>query len=57
LRVKSKRIKTLTNRKLIKRMRSKMGGKTTHYKLGSKDKIKNNKTFIKGPGKKIKRKI
>jgi len=34
-----------------------MGGKTTHYKLGSKDKIKNNKTFIKGPGKKIKIKI
>jgi hypothetical protein len=57
LRVKSKIIKTLTNRKLIKRMRSKMGGKTTHYKLGSKGKIKNNKTFIKGSRKKIKIKI
>jgi hypothetical protein len=57
LRVKSKRIKTLTNRKLIKRMRSKMGGKTTYYKLGLKGKIKNNKTFIKGSRKKIKIKI
>jgi hypothetical protein len=57
LRVKSKRIKTLTKRKLIKRMRSKMGGKTTYYKLGLNSKIKNNKTFIKGSRKKIKRKI
>jgi hypothetical protein len=38
-------------------MRSKKKKKSTHYKLGSNDEIRNNKTFIKNQGKNKKKYI